>query len=102
MGYFDSEDVLAMCYFDFIGLLRILKEKGYELTLYSGDRDEVHIKLTDWDRDTGCAFNVKQIVSLNSIERYRCGPNYALCNIFLKLMEQLDRRRVGDLNGKET
>lgn len=32
--------------FDFIGLLRILKEKGYELCLYPGERDEFHIHLT--------------------------------------------------------
>lgn len=111
MGCFNSEDVLAMGYFDFMGLLRILKEKGYKLTLYSGDRDEIHIQLTDWDRDTGCAFNVKEIVSLSSIERYQCGPNYALCNIFLGLMERLDSRTqgfkryeesVGSLDDKET
>lgn len=88
--------------FDFIGLLRILREKGYELCLYPGSRDEFHIQLTDWDRDTGCAFNVKALVSLSSIERYQCGPDYALCDIFLGLMEQLDRRRVGDLDVKET
>lgn len=95
MGYFDSKDALAMGYFDFMGLLKILKEKGYELTLYSGDRDEVHIKLTDWDRDTGCAFNVKEIVSLSHIERYKSGPNYALCDVFLGLMKRLDSRAQG-------
>ena len=97
--------------FDFIGLLRILREKGYELRLYSGNRDEVHIQLVDCDRDTGCVFNVKEIVSLSSIEQYQCGPNYALCDIFLRLMEQLDGRaqsftrhaeRVGLPNDKET
>lgn len=92
MGHFDSEDVLAMGHFDFIGLLKILRDKGYELSLYAYNRDEIHIQLTDWDRDTGCAFNVKEIVSLSSIERYKCGPNYALCDIFLKLMERLDSR----------
>lgn len=95
MGYFDSEEVMAMGYFDFMGLLRILKKKGYELTLYSGNRDEVHIKLTDWDRDTGCAFNVKEVVALRSIEQCQNGPSYALCNVFLKLMEQLDNRVQG-------
>lgn len=111
MGHFDSEDVLAMGHFDFIGLLKILRDKGYELSLYAYNRDEIHIQLTDWDRDTGCAFNVKEIVSLSSIERYKCGPNYALCDIFLRLMEQLDGRaqsftrhaeRVELSDGKET
>lgn len=95
--------------FDFMGLLRILKYKGYELILYPGDRDEVHIQLTDWDRDTGCAFNVKEIVSLKAIEQYKSDPNYALCNIVLSLMNRLDSRTqgfkrytesVGDRDGK--
>ena len=81
-----------MGYFDFVGLLRMLKHKGYELDLYPCDRDEVHIQLTDWDRDTGCAFNVKEIVSLNAIEQYKSDPNYALCDIVIRLMKQLDRR----------
>lgn len=84
-----------MVYFDFVGLLRMLKYKGYELILYPGDRDQVHIQLTDWDRDTGCAFNVKEIVSLSAIEQYKSDPNYALCNIVLGLMEQLDSRTQG-------
>lgn len=84
-----------MVCFDFAGLLRMLKCKGYELILYPGDRDEVHIQLTDRDWDTGCTFNVKEIVSLSSIERYKCGPNYALCNVFLGLMERLDSRTKG-------
>lgn len=49
-----------MGYFDFIGLLRMLRAKGYELSLYPGERDTFHIQLTDWDRDTGHAFNVKK------------------------------------------
>lgn len=95
MGYFDSEDVLAMGCFDFIGLLKILRDKGYELRLYAYNRDEIHIQLTDWDRDTGCAFNIKEIVSLSAIEQYKSGPNYALCNIFLRLMNRLDSRTQG-------
>lgn len=111
MGYFNSEDVMMMGYFDFIGLLRILQKKGYELSLYPGNRDELHIQLTDWDRDTGYRFNVKEIVSLSAIEQYKGNPNYALCNIFLRLMEQLDSRaqsftrhaeRVELPNDKET
>lgn len=81
-----------MVCFDFAGLLRVLKCKGYELILYPGDGDKVHIQLTDWDRDTGCAFNVKEIVSLSAIESYKSDPNYALCNIVLGLMERLDSR----------
>ncbi len=84
-----------MVCFDFAGLLRILKYKGYELILYPGDRDEVHIQLTDWDRDTGCAFNVKEIVSLSAIEQYKSDPNYAICNIVLSLMNRLDSRTQG-------
>lgn len=84
-----------MVCFDFAGLLRILKYKGYELILYPGNRDEVHIQLTDWDRDTGCAFNVKEIVSLSAIEQYKGDPNYALCNIVLGLMNRLDSRTQG-------
>lgn len=95
MGCFDSEDVMRMGCFDFMGLLRILKYKGYELTLYPGNRDEVHIQLTAWDHDTCRAFNVKEIVSLKAIEQYKSGPNYALCNIFLKLIDRLDRRPQG-------
>ena len=101
MGYFDSEDVLAMGYFDFIGLLKILRDKGYELRLCAYGRDEIHIQLTDWDRDTGCAFNVKEIVSLSAIEQYKNGPNYALCDIFLRLMERLDSRTQGFKRYKE-
>ena len=95
MGYCDSEDVLAMGYFDFIGLLKILRDKGYELRLYAYNRDEIHIQLTDWDRDTGLAFNIKELVSLSAIEQYKSDPNYALCNIVLGLMEQLDSRTQG-------
>lgn len=95
MGCFDSEDVMRMGYFDFMGLLRILKGKGYELTLYPGDRDNIHIQLTDWDRDTGCAFKVKEMVSLKAIEQYKSDPNYILCNIFLGLMNRLDSRTQG-------
>lgn len=101
MGYCDSEDVLAMGYFDFVGLLRILREKGYELRLYPGERDEFHIQLTDWDRDTGCAFNINEIVSLSAIEQYKSGPNYALCDIFLRLIERLDSRTQGFKRYKE-
>lgn len=46
--------------FDFDRLLRMLKYKGYELILYPSDVDEVNIQLMDWDRDTGCAVNVKK------------------------------------------
>lgn len=81
--------------FDFTGLLRMLKYKGYELILYPGDRDEVHIQLTDWDRDTGCRFNVKEIVSLGAMEQYKSDPNYVLCNIVLSLMNRLDSRTQG-------
>ena len=109
MGCFNSEDVMRMGYFDFIGLLRILKNKGYELTLYPGDRDNIHIQLTNWDRDTGCAFKVKEIISLSAIESYKSNPNHTLCNVVLGLMNQLDNRgrgfkryteSVGDLDGK--
>lgn len=100
-----------MVCFDFAGLLRMLKCKGYELILYPGDRDKVHIQLTDWDRDTGRTFNVKEIVSLSAIEQYKSDPNYALCNIVLGLMERLDsrtecfdryRKSVGDSDDNET
>lgn len=84
-----------MGYFDFIGLLRILKNKGYELTLYPGDRDNIHIQLTDRDRDTGRAFNVKEVVSLSAIEQYKASPSYVLCKVFLGLMERLDSRTKG-------
>lgn len=84
-----------MVCFDFVGLLKILKYKGYELTLYPGEKDLVHIQLTDWDRDTGCALRVKEIVSLSAIEQYKSDPNYALCNIVLGLMSQLDSRTQG-------
>ena len=106
MGYMD---VMAMGYFDFVGLIRILRDKGYELSLYFGERDDIHIQLTCRDLDTIRTFNVKKIVSLNAIEQYKNGPNYALCNIFLGLMEQLDRRKpafnhymesIGDQDGK--
>lgn len=100
-----------MVCFDFAGLLRMLKCKGYELILYPGDRDEVHIQLTDRDWDTGRTFNVKEIVSLSAIEQYKSDPNYALCNIVLGLMERLDsrtecfdryRKSVGDSDDNET
>ena len=100
-----------MVCFDFAGLLRMLKCKGYELILYPGDRDEVHIQLTDRDWDTSRTFNVKEIVSLSAIEQYKSDPNYALCNIVLGLMERLDsrtecfdryRKRVGDSDNNET
>lgn len=100
-----------MVCFDFAGLLRMLKCKGYELILYPGDRDEVHIQLTDRDLDTGRTFNVKEIVSLSAIEQYKSDPNYALCNIVLGLMERLDsrtecfdryRKSVGDSDDNET
>lgn len=81
-----------MVVFDFVGLLKILKDKGYELTLYPGDRDNIHIQLTAWDHDTCRAFNVKEIVSLKAIEQYKSDPNYALCDIVIGLMNQLDRR----------
>ena len=84
-----------MICFDFAGLLRMLKGKGYELTLYPGDRDNIHIQLTDWDRDTGLAFNVKEIVSLSAIEQYKFDPNCALCDIILSLMNRLDSRTQG-------
>lgn len=86
--------------FDFMGLLRILKEKGYELCLHPGERDEFHIQLTHWDWETYRRFNVKKIVSLDAIEQYQSGPDCALVNVFLGMMEQLDRRRVGDLGDK--
>ena len=76
--------------FDFIGLLIILREKGYELRLYPGERDEIHIQLTHFDWETGRRFNVKEIISLNHIEQYRSGPDCALCDTFIRLMEQLD------------
>ena len=81
-----------MVCFDFDGLLRMLKYKGFELILYPSDGDEVHIQLTDWDRDTGCAVSVKEIVSLSAIEQFKSDPNNALCNIVTRLMNQLDRR----------
>ena len=81
--------------FDFAGLLRMLKDTGYELTLYPGDRDNIHIQLIDRDRDTGRAFNVKEVVSLSAIEQYKIDPNRTLCNIVLGLMERLDSRVQG-------
>ena len=84
-----------MVCFDFAGLLRMLKCKGYELILYPGDRDEVHIQLTDRDWDTGRTFNVKEIVSLSAIEQYKSDPNYVLCQVFLGLIERLDSRTQG-------
>lgn len=95
MGCFDSEDVMRMVYFDFMGLLRILKGKGYELSLYPGERDTFNIQLTDRDRDTGRAFNVKEVVSLSAIEQYKASPSYVLCKVFLGLMERLDSRTKG-------
>lgn len=92
IGYFDSEDVMSMGYFDFVGLLRMLKHKGYELALYPDDMDNVHIQLTDWDHDACRAFNAKEIVPLKAIEQYKSDPNYALCDIVIRLMNQLDRR----------
>lgn len=84
-----------MVCFDFAGLLIMLKCKGYELCLYPGDRDQVHIQLTDRNRDTDCGFSVKEIVSLNAIGQYKSDPNYALCNIILSLMNRLDSRTQG-------
>lgn len=84
-----------MIRFDFAGLLRILKDKGYELTLYPGDRDNIHIQLTDWDRDTGLSFSVKEIVLLSAIEQYKFDPNCALCDIILSLINRLDSRTQG-------
>lgn len=81
--------------FDFVGLLRMLQCKGYELCLYPGERDELHIKLTDWDRDTGYAFNVKEVVSLRAIEQYRTDPTYVLYNILSGLMKRLNSRTEG-------
>ena len=78
--------------FDFVGLLRMLKHKGYELALYPDDMDNVHIQPTAWDHDACHVFNVKEIVSLNAIEQYKSDPNYALCDIVIRLMKQLDRR----------
>lgn len=95
MGYFNSEDVMMMGYFDFIGLLKILQKKEYELSLYPRNRDELHIKLAYRDRDTGYAFNVKEIVSLSAIEQCQSNPYYTLCNTFLRLMEQLDTHVQG-------
>lgn len=109
MGCFNSEDVMRIGHFDFMGLLRILKDKGYELTLYPGDRYNIHIQLTAWDHDTCRAFNAKELVSLKAIEQYKSNPNYVLSNIVLGLIEQLDRRKtafnhytesVGDQNEK--
>lgn len=84
---------MRIVYFDFVSLLRMLKHKGYELLLYPGDRDNVHIQLTAWDHDTCRAFNVKEIVSLKAIEQYKSEPNCALCDIVIGLMNQLDRRQ---------
>lgn len=95
MGCFNSEDVMRMGYFDFIGFLKILRDKKYELRLYPGERDEFHIRLTNWDWKTGRRFNAEEVVSLSSIEQCQNGPSYALCNVFLKLMEQLDNRVQG-------
>ena len=81
--------------YDFIGLLRMLQEKGYELCLYPGDRDEFHIQLIHWNWETGRRLNVKEIVSLSAIEQYKGDPNYALCHIVLGLMERLDSRAQG-------
>ena len=100
-----------MIYFDFAGLLRLLKYKGYELNLYPGDKDNVHIQLKAWDHDACRAFGVSEIVSLKAIEQYKSDPNYALCDIIIRLMNQLDRRpaafkhyteSVGNPDGKET
>lgn len=101
-------NVSNFCFMDF---LKMLQNKGYELRLYPGERDKFHIQLTDWDRDTGCVFNVKEVVALSSIEQCRSGPDYALANVFLRLMERLDsqaecfdryKKGVGDSNDNET
>lgn len=111
MGYFNSEDIMMMGYFDFIGLLKILQKKGYELSIYPGKRDELHIQLTYFDWETERRFNVKEIISLNHIEQYRSGPYYALCDTFIRLMNELDinvqafnrhAERVELRDGKET
>lgn len=78
--------------FDFMGLLRMLKEKGYELCLHPGERDEFHIRLIHWDWETGRRLNANEVVSLSAIEQYKSDPNYALCKVFLGLMERLDSR----------
>lgn len=109
MGCFDSEDVIAMGYFDFIGFLKILRDKKYELRLYPEKGDEFHIRLTNWDWKTGRRFNVEAVVSLSSMEKCQNGPSYALCNIFIELMERLDNEtqgfkryteNIGDRDGK--
>lgn len=92
MGYFNSKDIMMMGYFDFVGLMRILRDKGYELRLYFGERDDIHIQLTHHDSETARKHNVKEVVSLRSIEQCQNGPSYALCNIFIGLMERLDRQ----------
>ena len=56
-----------MVCFDFARLLRMLNDKGYVLTLYPDDKNNIHIKLTYLDNVARRAFNVKEIVSLNDI-----------------------------------
>ena len=92
MGGFDSEDVMSIGYFDFVGWLRMLKHKGQELALYPDDIDNVHIQLTTLDHDECRAFNAKEIVSLKAIEKYKRDHNCALCDIVIRLMNQLDRQ----------
>lgn len=84
-----------MVCFDFARLLRILNDKGYVLTLYPDDRNNIHIKLTYLDNIARRAFNVKEIVSLNDIEQYKFNHNCALCNIVLGLINRLDSQTQG-------
>lgn len=76
--------------FDFIGLLRILREKGYELRLYPGERDEFHILLTHLDWDTWRRLDAKCIINLNFIKSCDVSPNVALSNIIESLLAKLD------------
>ena len=76
--------------FDFMYLLEALREKGYELRLYPGDRDEFHVHLIHWDWENGKRLNVKYIINLNSIKAYDVSPNVTLSDIIRSLLVKLD------------
>lgn len=76
--------------FDFMDLLEALREKGYELRLYPGERDEFHMQLTHWDWKTGRRFNAKYIANLNFIKAGSVKPNVVLGSIIQSLLFKLD------------
>lgn len=76
--------------FDFMYLLEVLREKGYELRLYPGKRDEFHVHLTHWDWETGKRLNVKYIINLNFVKACNVSPNVTLSDIIRSLLVKLD------------